>query len=286
VVRTIHSKEDLAGQMAFAAEVAENEPVQKIFDVDFPSVKAEDSESEPSTEFASDGSASECSEEDCGSSFLTPFSSEETLLIFDWDDTLLPTTWIEKQGLRLDGPMLTEDQEQELQCMAEQAKETLQAAKLLGEVILVTNAEHGWVELSCQKFMPGLCDSLQDVRIFSARSAYEHRGVAQPSEWKYLAFQHELARFCDKEQLSASGEADALEATARRRNVISIGDSPHEREALIRVTAHMPDSCVKAVKLMARPEVQQLCQEHQLIGGCFADLVNHEGNLDLAFDCP
>lgn len=254
------------------------------FDRDFP-LRREDSESDPSTEFGSDGSESECSVEDCnGSDFAVPFAIEDTFLIFDWDDTLLPTTWIEKEGLRLDGPPPAAEQELQLQRMAELAEQTLKAAKALGKVILVTNAERGWVEFSCQKFMPGLYHSLQDVRILSARSTYEHQGVAQPSEWKYLAFQQELERFCE-EQRPVSGEADTV-VSRRRRNVISVGDSPHEREALIRVTAHMPDSRVKAIKLMARPEVQQLRQEHEIISDCFHDLVYHDGNVDLAIDCP
>jgi len=265
-----------------AQEAAQNDTCK--LDRDFPPAVAEDSESDPSTEFGSDGSDSECSEDDCHGSDFAPFAIEDTFLIFDWDDTLLPTTWIEKQGLRLDGPAPSEEQDQELQRMAEHATQTLKAAKALGEVILVTNAERGWVELSCKKFMPGLCSSLQDLRILSARSTYEHQGVARPSEWKYLAFQHELERFCD-EQHPVIGQADTAAGATRRRNVISIGDSPHEREALIRVTAHMPDSRVKAVKLMARPEVQQLRQEHEIISDCFRDLVNLDGNLDLAIDC-
>lgn len=275
--------------MVFVTVDAAQEAGQKVVcqaDLDFSPLATEDSESEPSTEFASDGSDSDCSEDDCEGSFVVaPFAVEDTFLIFDWDDTLLPTTWIEKQGLRLDGPWPSKEQELQLQHMAKQAKQTLQAAKALGEVILVTNAERGWVELSCQKFMPDLCESLQDVRILSARSAYERQGVANPSDWKYLAFQHELTRFCE-EQPAASGQADAVMAATRRWNVISIGDSPFEREALIRVTAHMPDSCVKAVKLMAKPEVQQLIQQNELISGCFRDLVNHEGNLDLAINSP
>jgi len=266
-----------------AQEAAQNDTCK--FDRDFPPAAAEDSESDPSTEFGSDGSDSECSEDDCNGSEIAPFAVEDTFLIFDWDDTLLPTTWIEKQGLRLDGPSPSEEQGQQLQRMAELAKQTLKAAKALGKVILVTNAEHGWVEFSCRKFMPGLCQSLQDVRILSARSTYEHQGIAQPSEWKYLAFQHELERFCE-EQRPVSGEADTVVGATRRRNVISIGDSPHEREALIRVTDQMPDARVKAVKLMARPEVQQLLQEHEIISDCFRDLVNFDGNMDLAIDCP
>jgi hypothetical protein len=247
----------------------------------FAPTTAEDTLSDPSTEYGSDGSDSECSDDDCDSGLFATFAAQDTFLIFDWDDTLLPTTWIEKQGLRLDsGSVPSKEQELQLQRMSEHAKQTLQAAKAHGEVILVTNAESGWVELSCQKWMPGLCDSLQDVKILSARSTYEHRGVVQPSEWKYLAFQQELARFCEE----PLDRTDARMATTRRTNIISIGDSPYEREALIRVTAGMQDSCVKALKLMARPEVQQLRQEHVLISGCLRDLVNHDGHLDVSFN--
>jgi hypothetical protein len=31
-------------------------------------------------------------------------------------------------------------------------------------VVLVTNAERGWIELSCQKFMPTLFPSLENVK--------------------------------------------------------------------------------------------------------------------------
>lgn len=272
--------------MAFALD-ASQEVTQKIVcevDRNFAAVVA-DLESSPSTEFGSDFSDSESSDDDCDGHFLAPFAVEDTLLIFDWDDTLLPTTWIEKQGLTLDGPFLSKEQEHQLAQLAEYVTQTLQTAKALGEVVVVTNAEHGWVEQSCQRFLPGLCDSLQDVKILSARSTYEQQGFMKPSEWKYLAFQRELARFCE-EQTPVSGKVDTGAASPRRRNVISIGDSPHEREALIRVTAHMPNSCVKAVKFMGKPEVHQLHQEHELISDCFRDLVNHDGNLDLDINCP
>lgn len=237
---------------------------------------AEDAESDPSTEFGSDGAASELSDDDYGGGNLVQFAAEDTILIFDWDDTLLPTTWIEQQGLCLNEysvPSLA--QESQLQEFAEHAVQTLQIAKAHGTVLLVTNAEHGWVELSCQKFMPSLYPYLRDVKILSARSTYEQQGVAAPSEWKYLAFQSEIDGFCE------------FLAGDRRKNVISIGDSLHEREALIRVAERMPSSCcMKAVKLMTRPEVEQLQQQHELISGCFHDIVNHDGNLDLSIGNP
>jgi len=236
-------------------------------------VFAEDVDSTPSTELLSDDSDSESDDDDCDWS-PSLFSVTDTLTIFDWDDTLLPTTWIEAQGLRLDDYSTpTEDQRVKLQSMAEQAMKTLEIAKMHGKVIVVTNAGHGWVEQSCQKFMPSLGPLLRDLKIVSARSAYEPRGVALASEWKYFAFQSEIFEFCE------SFNAD------RSSNIISVGDSPHERQALIRVTEGL-NSCVKALKLTERPGLDQLVDEHQLIGGCFRDIVNHDGNLDLCFRCP
>ncbi|CAJ1449625.1 unnamed protein product, partial [Effrenium voratum] len=90
---------------------------------------------------------------------------EETLFIFDWDDTVLPSSWVQGQGLRLDesSEVLAWHREQ-LSQVAAAAAETLRLAKQLGTVVLITNAERGWIELSCQKFLPTLFPVLESVK--------------------------------------------------------------------------------------------------------------------------
>jgi len=234
-------------------------------------VEAEDNASDPSTEQGSEDSSSECSDDESDGDGLL---AEDTILIFDWDDTVLPSTWIQEQGLTLsDDCEPTETQTALLEKMAERASQTLGVAKRHGKVILVTNAEHGWIELSCQKFMPLLYQTLENVRLVSARSTYEHQGVASPFEWKYLAFESEIGCFYD-----------AFTAN-RPKNVISFGDSAHEREALIRVTERMQNCRTKSLKFVERPEIDQLLKEHELISGCFRHIVHHDGNLDLCIRC-
>mmetsp|Transcript_25559 Transcript_25559/g.76226 ORF Transcript_25559/g.76226 Transcript_25559/m.76226 type:complete len:257 (+) Transcript_25559:110-880(+) len=240
-----------------------------------PQVEAEDATSDPSTELGSEDPDSEASDDESDDGTPAEFLAEETILIFDWDDTVLPSTWIQEQGLRLDDVFpLTGEQEAQLQKMAERARRTLSTAKQYGKVVLVTNAEHGWIELSCQRFLPALAPFLEQVRVLSARSTYEQQGVASPFDWKYLAFESEIDTFY---------EAFAAD---RRKNVISFGDSAHEREALIRVTERMQNCRTKSLKFVERPEVDQLLKEHELISGCFRDIVNHDGNLDLCIRCP
>jgi len=205
------------------------------------------------------------------------FEPEETVLIFDWDDTVLPSTWVQCQGLRLDeGSALSDWQREQLVEVATVAAETLRIAKLCGTVVLVTNAERGWIELSCQKFLPTLLPSLENVKVLSARTTYESAEYSSPLDWKLRAFESEIRR--------VYGSA-ALAAPARRKNVLSLGDSVHEREALLRATSPLPNCRSKSLKFVERPDIAQICKQHSLVTSCFDRIVHHDGNLDLCIRC-
>lgn len=54
------------------------------------------------------------------------------------------------------------------------ADELLIKSKQFGKVYIVTNAAQGWVELSANRFLPKVYQTLQrDVTIISARTKYE-----------------------------------------------------------------------------------------------------------------
>jgi len=206
-----------------------------------------------------------------------PFTCEETLLIFDWDDTILPSAWVQQQGLRLDDESHVSDfQREQLSQLANLAIETLRAAKQCGTVVMVTNAERGWIELSCQKFMPTLSPMLENIKLLSARTTYETRDMPSPLDWKVCAFQSEIWRLFGDEVVTSP---------AMRKNVLSLGDSMHEREALLRTTASLPNCRSKSLKFVERPDIGQICKQHSLITDCFDRIVHHDGNLDLCLRC-
>merc|ERR1719424_1543797 len=76
----------------------------------------------------------------------------DTAIVFDWDDTLLPTTWLERRRVLHSTTALRPAHIRGLQALAEAANRTLDVAEKLGRVIIVTNAAHGWVEASVQQF--------------------------------------------------------------------------------------------------------------------------------------
>ena len=166
--------------------------------------------------------------------------------------------------------MLSDDQRSQLRILTECVIDNLTAAKSNGQVVFITNAEQGWIELSCQKFMPELEPIVKNTRIISARSVYEPQGVLAPFQWKHLAFEREILGFLQESSMET------------RKNIISIGDSPHERQALINVSELLSGCCVKALKLVEKPSLDLLLKEHEVLrGSMFHDIIHHDGCLDI-----
>lgn len=221
---------------------------------------------------ASDAQSSHADDMDTDMDMVHRFAVDETILIFDWDDTVLPSFWVQQEGLRLDADSVPKlEHQQQLINLARFAAQTMSLAKTLGTVVLVTNAERGWIELSCQKFLPALYPSLESVKIISARSEYETNALPSPFDWKLKAFNREI-------------ECVLQANNCARRNVISVGDSAHEREALINATKMIPNCRTKSLKFVERPTIDQLCKEHVLMCGCLKRIVHHDGNLDLCIN--
>lgn len=195
---------------------------------------------------------------------------ENTVIIFDWDDTLLSSSWLAQHGLRLDEPaVVPKEYMAHLEMLQESVITLLTIALKLGQVVIITNAETGWVEMSARKFIPGVLAILSKVKVLSARSTFEAIFPDSPSDWKVQAFYQEIN----------SHYGDLHSDT--RKNVLSFGDSIHERQAIHKVTEGLPHTLTKSIKFVERPTVEQLKREVDLVTTCIEELVVHEGNLDL-----
>jgi len=192
----------------------------------------------------------------------------ETVIFFDWDDTLIPSTFLSSRGYRLDTDAdRLRDVEPALRELEHSVLSVLRLAMSFGEVHIVTNAETGWVQLSAQKFLPGLVPMLEKVEVLSARSTYEGMFPDSPLKWKFYAFQQKLA----------NSFADAKSD----KNILSFGDSHVEREAVRAVTRGFPHTTTKSVKFAERPSLEQLRRQIELVTNCFQYIHHHDGDLDL-----
>jgi len=157
-----------------------------------------------------------------------------TLIIFDWDDTLLCSAAVRKQEW-------TFEELQELESVAET---TLRTAMDLGEVWIVTNGNRTWVQDSARRFMPGLVPLLSQLQVVSARALYEESYPNDPFMWKHAAFEYLLT----KDRQFTEGV-----------NLVALGDQYPEIDAARHITQVIGrGSVVKTLKLREAPSVSEL----------------------------
>lgn len=198
-------------------------------------------------------------------------NKKTTTIIFDWDDTLLPSSWLSAKGLRLDFPaQVPGDVVAELESHQDVVCAVLTKACQSGTVIIITNAEAGWVELSARRFMPRVAPLLANICVFSARSTFESMYPDSPLDWKIAAFKQLVDQ-------TRPAECDF----GMHRSVISFGDSVHERDAVRRVTKDLSECFTKSVKFVERPNLEQLRREVDLVRNCLDYICESRSDLDL-----
>lgn len=196
-----------------------------------------------------------------------------TVIIFDWDDTLLPSSHLTHLGLDLFDPhtpgeiaKLHANVSKDLDEIDQVAADLLETASDLGRVAIVTNAEKGWVELSASRFLPRTYLALLRLNVptVSARTRFS-TADSSASEWKLLAFV----------ELLAGQPAPPL-------NVLSFGDSECERYALFN-TVTSP-ALPKSFKFLEGPSASTLLVELRWIAEIIVRMTKQNGCLDLMFN--
>jgi len=226
------------------------------------------------------------------SSSLSYSPSPNTVIMFDWDDTLLASSFLSARGYRLDSDNgICAEVDVQLRALEQCVCAVLRLALTYGHVNIVTNAETGWVELSAQKFMPAVVPLLSRVTVVSARSTYESAHPDAPLKWKFYAFHERLSSVFGASALVAgdalgdafvsSMSSVASAAATVQKNIVSFGDSHVEREAIRAVTRGVSTCRTKSVKFAERPTPEQLRRQLELVTTCFGYIHNHVGDLDL-----
>lgn len=169
-------------------------------------------------------------------------------------------------------PEIPDDVGAELRDLEDSVVQLLEKALEYGRVIIVTAAESGWVELSSALFMPKVVPFLHtQIKVVSARSSYEYLYPDCPRRWKIEAFNHEIFPITDFE-----------EEWLMPKHIISLGDGPTEREALINLKMQAMDDCHgKSMKFITYPKISELRLEVELILANMEHLCTHDGDLDL-----
>jgi len=173
---------------------------------------------------------------------------ENTVIIFDWDDTLLCSSALH---------CCLPSQFMELE---ETVESVLQLSMTLGRTIIVTNAMESWIQETARRFMPRLIPLLERLPIVYARKNWERLWPGDTFAWK---------RECFREVLH-----DEL---GSNMNLVVIGDSLSEIRAAEALQQSLGSSAlVKTVKFKALPTPTDLLGELRATAPELARLVDEK----------
>mmetsp|Transcript_119263 Transcript_119263/g.370560 ORF Transcript_119263/g.370560 Transcript_119263/m.370560 type:complete len:309 (+) Transcript_119263:159-1085(+) len=188
----------------------------------------------------------------------------QTVIIFDWDDTLLCTSFLNLRQDQTLPPVV----ERHLRDIENAGKRLLELAMRLGHTFIITNAMNGWVEYSSAKWVPELLPVLQKVRVISARTKYEPQYPGEVSKWKIQAFL-EVQRQLNSEIIT---------------NLISLGDSNFEMDAVHVMGKEFAQALVKTIKFRENPSPEELLKQLELVSQKFERIVENARNLKIGLE--
>ena len=193
-----------------------------------------------------------------------PYKKEKiinNLFFFDWDDTLLCTSYLQPTGALIDMEINKRDKEVITNLDSIVSKLLIKTMNL-GIVFIVTNGAPGWVELSSTKFYPKTAKLLQKIKVISARGLCEKKYPGDMRQWKNVAFKFAL---------------DSLDDINKNiiTNIICFGDSIIEMEASYNLKEYFPDAYLKTIKFKESPTHNELEKELKIISSQLDSIINN-----------
>ena len=187
------------------------------------------------------------------------------IIIFDWDDTLLPTTFLTKGGCFYEDMKLTPSDEKKMSELENLVLELLTETIEKGSVYIITNAGLEWVDYSSKRFYPKIIPILDKIKIVSARGEYEKAYPGNSRQWKIEAF------------LMLQKSVNIKLVT----NIICLGDSLFEMEAGRILASRFTEAFIKTIKFRETPKIDELIKQLKLVCKQFSSIYSSIKNLTI-----
>lgn len=230
-------------------------------------------------------------------------TERKTLIIFDWDDTLFPSTWLRSEWkplcrLWFKTPLKQDDNKRRklMRKVGILASRVLEKAKTLGEVVMITNAQRPWLTRSADLFMEDIVPSLTKppVPVYYAMETmkeleYDEDEADIPMDEAWEMHYTEGKRRCMSQQVE-----EKFAERMTNRNIISIGDGVFEQKALAEVRTIEENRrrrngikvnlTIKTLRLLDCPSLDELCEELTIILNWLPKIVEYGESFDMSFE--
>ena len=191
-----------------------------------------------------------------------------SLIIFDWDDTLLPTSFLTPKGTFSEDIELSPSDYKKMQEISNYVYEILKESIEKGDVYIITNAGINWVQFSANLFYPNISELLKKIKIISARGEYEKSFPGNLRQWKIQAFLN-LLNNVNKKLVT---------------NIVCIGDSLFEIEAGRILASNFNEAFIKTIKFREAPKLDELLKQLKLVAQQFGSIYSSIKNLTIRIE--
>ncbi len=185
-----------------------------------------------------------------------------TVIIFDWDDTLLCTSFLSNNNFNYDEILKNNFNIEQFGKLEKKVYDILSFSIQKGQTYIITNAEKEWVEYTSKLFYPSILDLLNDIKIISARQENILNCPNDKRLWKINSFNNVLMKY-DFQTII---------------NIISIGDSFYEIEASKNLHSFFTNDVIKTVKFKKVNKIEELIMQLDLVLNNFNLIVNSVKN--------
>ena len=191
-----------------------------------------------------------------------------SLIIFDWDDTLVPTSFLTPDGVFPDKILLSQTEFDKIKEIEKNVNIILKQSIEKGKAYIITNACANWVQFSASVFYPSISDLLKKIKIISARGEYEKEFPDNLRQWKIQAFSDLIKDFDEK----------------LVTNIICIGDSLFEIEAGRILASKFKESFIKTIKFREAPKLDELLKQLKLVAKQFGSIYSSIKNMTIRIE--
>ena len=191
-----------------------------------------------------------------------------SLIIFDWDDTLLPTSFLVSDGTFPEDIELSRKEKEKMKKIEQAVGCILEKSIEKGSTYIITNAHVNWIEYTINKFYSNIINLFNKIKIISARKEYEYTFPGNVRQWKIEAFLNILRDFDNK----------------KVTNIVCMGDSLFEIEAGRILASKFARAFIKTVKFKETPKLDELLEQLKLICDKFGYIYSSINNLNIKLE--
>ena len=188
---------------------------------------------------------------------------KETIFLFDWDDTLMCTHFI-----NLKNQNLTEDEQYIVNNLGKVVWKFLKKCSEYGKIIIMTNSSEEWMKKTAVNFLKISEKMFENIKIISTRDKYLKKGI-EKSKWKEIALNELLLKYGDKIE-----------------NLICASDSEKDIEVFKNISKENKEINISTIKFKSKPSPLIMIKEIKYLSNFLYETIGSNKNYYLIKEKP